>query len=243
MKRITAFLLGLTLLLGLAACGINGTQNDAPSDTSMEQTPETRWSAEQMAQAILESQEEPTAMRAILPGDEFYDAYITETYQLNPADITEAALLCAEGTSAQEIAVLHTPGNAETVAERLRNYVQTRIGAFAGYLPEEEALLEDAVVITQGNWTALLACQDTQDAEAAFRLCFEVEPPSDDASTSSQNDVQSSESQYSAEAAELSALVFGEATPLVQLQPSKPESAADISHGQAEEPPAQAEPE
>lgn len=39
MKRIIAFLLGLTLLLGLAACGASGVQNDAPSDTSMEQTP------------------------------------------------------------------------------------------------------------------------------------------------------------------------------------------------------------
>ena len=165
---IPQILLAACLALALAACG--GAE-EGPADTG--------WTPLQMAQAIRQSQEAPPGMTQLLPGDGVYEAYIAESYGLSAEDVADGAILAAGGASAQEIAVLRLAEGAdpEGAAEALRSYLDGRLGAFTGYLPEEAALLEGGAVVARGSYLALLVCPDTAAAEEAFAACFTQAPP------------------------------------------------------------------
>ena len=161
--RLGAALAGLCLL---AACGT------ASPEAS------TQWTVRQMAQAVAASQETPE-LTEVLPGSALYETYLTGGYGLDPDQVQTGAILAAGGASAQEIAVLQLTGAqaAEEAAQALEDYLQHRAGAFAGYLPEEAALLEDACVAVRGSYAALLACGDPAAAQEAFARCFTLDPP------------------------------------------------------------------
>ena len=165
---IPQILLAACLALALAACG--GAEEE-PADTG--------WTPLQMAQAIRQSQEAPPGMTQLLPGDGVYEAYVAESYGLPAEDVADGAILAAGGASAQEIAVLRLAEGAdpEGAAEALRSYLDGRLGAFTGYLPEEAALLEGGAVVARGSYLALLVCPDTAAAEEAFAACFTQAPP------------------------------------------------------------------
>ena len=168
MKKLAAGLLALCLLL--SACG---------GETAGEERA-TDWTVQQMAEAILASQGAPPEMTTLLPGDELYETYLTVSYGLTEEDVADGAILAAGGTSAQEIAVFRLAEDAGgEAAETLETYLVHRVGSFTGYLPEEAALLEDAEVVSQGGYVALLACQDVTAAEDAFERCFTDPPPED----------------------------------------------------------------
>lgn len=169
MKYIPSALLTLCLLAGLTAC----------AGTPAEQAPEeTAWTVRQMAASIWEAGSSLGGTE-LLPGDDLYDTYVAGSYGLDAAEIADGAIWAAGGTSAQETAVFQTAEEAdpEAVAELLRTYLENRIGAFTGYLPEEAALLEDAQVLTRGGYVALLACEDMDAAQSAFDQCFTEDPP------------------------------------------------------------------
>ena len=50
--------------------------------------------------------------------------------------------------------------------------VDDRAGSFAGYAPEESAILEQSTALVRGRYAALLICPDQQAAKAAFDACF-----------------------------------------------------------------------
>lgn len=168
MKKKLSGLLCACLLLSLSACGSAET-----ADT------ETSWTVWQMAEAIRTSQEPQMEMTAIQPGDELYETYLTDSYGLDISGVEDGAIFVAGGASAQEIAVLHITGDAGNAAEALRRYLEGRIGAFIGYLPEEAALLEGAEVVVRGNYAALLACADVPTAQEIFARCFTGDPPTE----------------------------------------------------------------
>ena len=168
MRRMPAGFLAAFLLLAMAACGSGG-----------EEPTETDWTPLQMVCALRDSQESPPGMTELLPGDRVYEAYVTESYGLNGEEVADGAILAAGGASAQELAVLRLADGADPdrAAEALGAYLEGRIGAFTGYLPEEAALLEAGEVVVRGNYIALLVCGDTEAARAAFAACFTGEPP------------------------------------------------------------------
>lgn len=168
MKNKLTGLLCACLLLSLSACGFVET-----ADT------ETNWTVWQMAETIRTSQEPQMEMTAILPGDELYETYLTDSYGLDINSVEDGAIFVAGGASAQEIAVLHIAEDASNTAEALRRYLEGRIGAFIGYLPEEAALLEGAEVVVLGNYAALLACADVPTAQEIFARCFTNDPPTE----------------------------------------------------------------
>lgn len=169
MKQKAFFLLILFLLSSLSACGAGPAKQDAI---------ETDWTVEQMAAAVWEAGSSLKGTE-LLPGDEVYDAYMSGSYRIEARGIADGAIWAAGGTSAQEVAVfqLTDASQAESAAERLETYLQNRIGAFTGYLPEEVALLENALVEARGAYVALLACEDLEEAQDAFSRCFTDAPP------------------------------------------------------------------
>ena len=161
----------LCLLAALAGCG----PAEAPEEA------DTDWTPLQMARAVRDSQAEPAGMTALLPGDGVYEAYLAEGYGLAPEEVEDGAVLASGGASAREIAVLRLAEEAdpEGAAKALRAYLEERLGAFTGYLPEEEALLADGQVAVKGRYLALLVCPDGAAALAAFEDCFTQPPPAE----------------------------------------------------------------
>lgn len=171
MKRSPVCLLFCMLCLSclLAACG----GEEPPEDTA--------WTEAQMAQAVWDSQGGAEA-RALLTGGADFAAYVSEYYELAPDAVLGGAVLYAGGVSAQEVAVLRladadAAGKAEAA---LKSYIDGRAGAFAGYAPEQSAILEKSGAVSRGRYAALLICPDQQAARDAFDACFTSDPPEEE---------------------------------------------------------------
>ena len=163
-KRIAAC---LALLLLLAACG--------------QKEPEvSSWTVGQMARAILDTQDtRGMSADVLLKGDAAFDPYVADYYGLEPGDLEDGYILYAGGVSALEVAVLRLADGADTGAavQALEAYIDARAGAFAGYAPEQYAILEASSAVGRGQYAALLICPDTDAAQEAFAACFTSDPP------------------------------------------------------------------
>ena len=169
MKGLRLLFITCGILL-LTSCG----QNEQPVES-------TDWTPLQIAQAVLESQPELPPMTAILAGDELYDTYVDSYYLFDLDDIADGVIFCAVTASAQEIAVMRLAGGADInqAKQIFSDYSQRRLGAFAGYLPDEAALAENASIVAEGDMIALLICREPELAEDAFRRAFTEDPPDD----------------------------------------------------------------
>ena len=165
MKRWTGIWL-LCLACLLTACG--------------QKTQETTsWTTEAMVRTILTSQDTAEKTQMIAWGDELFDPYITGYYGLKPKELADGAAAYAGGVSALEVAVLQLAEGADPAAavQSLTAYIDSRAGSFAGYAPEQYAILERSRAVSRGQYAALLICPDPDAAEAAFTACFSSDPP------------------------------------------------------------------
>lgn len=166
MKRsISAILFCIACLCLPASCGVL-------------QTVETDWTELQMAQSIWNTQQ-ALPCETLAWGGEDFEAYLTDAYGLAASDVAGGAVLYAGGVNAQEVAVLRLPdqSGAKSVQKALESYIDARSGAFAGYAPEQYAILENSGTASRGAYIALLICPDQDTAKDAFDLCFSVSPP------------------------------------------------------------------
>ena len=62
--------------------------------------------------------------------------------------------------------------NVETVTAALQDYLLDRKGSFIGYFPDQVDLIDNALILSKGQWAALLVCEDPNQAESAFESCF-----------------------------------------------------------------------
>ena len=171
-RRISICLLALLCLL--SACG----REKAPEATD--------WTPEQMVRAILDTQDtRGAAADAFRYGDGLFGSYLSDYYGLEPGDVADGYIFCTAGVSALEVAVLRMAdgADAEHAAEILTEYIDARAGAFAGYAPEQYAILERSAAVSRGQYAALLICPDADAAEKAFADCFTSAPPAVPAET------------------------------------------------------------
>lgn len=159
-RRLLSLLLTACLLAALCACGAPAEGPSSP--------PAVYVSADQAAQAVLDSQDNAEGLSA-LTGDGLTD-YLTAVCGLEEGLWTEAAAYTASGVDAREIVVLRLSqeDDGETVTQALEAYRQARLGDFYGYAPDQAALLEEAVVTARDGYAALLVCEAPQAALAAF---------------------------------------------------------------------------
>lgn len=139
----------------------------------------TSWTTEAMVRTILTSQDTAEKTQMIAWGDELFDPYITGYYGLKPEELADGAAAYAGGVSALEVAVLQLAEGADPAAavQSLTAYIDSRAGSFAGYAPEQYAILERSRAVSRGQYAALLICPDPDAAEAAFTACFSSDPP------------------------------------------------------------------
>ena len=163
MKHALPLLLILALLTGLPAC--------APQAGSADLSPAD------IGSAIAGSQPEDFSapLLSLTAAEEGFADYVTAAYGLEADAWEDGAVAYHSGVGASEIAVLLMKGEAqaEEAAAALLDYVQRRTGDFFGYAPAQAALLEEALVLRRGRYTALVVCPDPEGAQAAFEACFE----------------------------------------------------------------------
>jgi len=126
-------------------------------------------SAEAIARAVLDSQPDGDGLLA-RTGEEL-DLYLTGLYGFEDQIWSDAAVYAAEGVDGREVAVFRLSSMnlfSKTVADALEEHRKNRAADFSGYVPDQEALLERAKVVTGWGCVALLACEDMDAAVAAF---------------------------------------------------------------------------
>ena len=163
MKRILSLLLALVLLL--PGCGKKEDEKDNTTDQD----------AETILRVMLAGQAESSETDALTwylePSD--VEDYIRDYYQLEDVPWADGAIVRMEGARAFELAVLRVDEqNVETVTAALQDYLLDRKGSFIGYFPDQVDLIDNALILSKGQWAALLVCEDPNQAESAFESCF-----------------------------------------------------------------------
>ncbi len=137
------------------------------------------YSARQMADVIVSSLQELPPLSVMTSEEEYFGQHLENVYLLDTGVLRDGAIYYAEGTQASEIAVLEvTDGVApQQVADELEEYIDRRAASFTGYFPQQAALVENSMVSVNGDYVALLICEDPVDAQTAFLACFGDDPP------------------------------------------------------------------
>ena len=141
--RAAAACLALCMVFALAACG------SGPSDIDVNAL------AGQLVEAATFGETMTELDSNIAPG--LYNA-------------PEGTTVCAwagTGATAEEVAVFDTGSaeNAAALAESLKQRNQTRISDYANYNPAEVPKLENAVILTGGNYVVLIVATDASAAK------------------------------------------------------------------------------
>lgn len=105
-------------------------------------------------------------------GEDMYEDSFDNLYGIQYKDIIDGAILYTEeGGQADEISIVCMKNNEDvsTARQKLQERIETRRKTFAGYKPEEVRKLDNASVIVQGNYAALIISDENDDFEAEIR--------------------------------------------------------------------------
>ena len=147
--------------------------------SSCGQADATAYTPRQIAEAIIASQAAIPALQPSAPEDAEYSDRVIGTYSLDADMIEDGAIFYPGGVDACEIAVflLSDPSYADEAQDGLTKYISGRARVFAGYAPQQAAMLEKSIVAKNGGYVALLACDDPNGALSTFLACFSDKPP------------------------------------------------------------------
>ena len=139
----------------------------------------TRYSPAQIVEAIISAQGNISPLEPLLPEDDYYPEYLENIYHLDVDSIKDGAIYYAHGMQADEISVflLADSTSANDIKEALTIYKERRAEAFMGYAPEQAAILDNSIVAVNGDYVALLICEEPQNAQSVFMACFSDNPP------------------------------------------------------------------
>lgn len=105
-------------------------------------------------------------------GEEIYDDSFANLYGVQFDMIDDGAVLqTAAGGTADEVSILHLKKNEDVqlAKSKLSDRLSERMDLFAGYKPEEVYKLENAKIIVQGNYAALIVSDEADAIEAEIR--------------------------------------------------------------------------
>lgn len=154
MKKLLSLILALALAVSLASCG-----GKAEEAVSLD------------VNALYESYGQ------YMPDMFFPDEDTMMNFLgINVADCVQYKVaICAEGMRADEVWLMEAKDAA--ALENLQQLAQTRIEAkldeTVSYAPDQYVVVEKAVVLTQGNYLALLISPDVDALKAEFEAVFQ----------------------------------------------------------------------
>ncbi len=157
-KRITAALLSLLLVLGLAACS-GGDKADFEMDV------------EQVYEELAALPDMPALI--VLPEDKALDFLGLDYSQCLQA----VTAISAMNIQADEIWLVEAKDSsaAAEIEELARSRVEQRMQEFKNYAPDQYQVLENAAILREGNYVVLLASQDIETLKAAFDKAVGIE--------------------------------------------------------------------
>ena len=146
MKKLMVWLLELTLLMSLCACGKKEVKKELD------------------AAALCESLLKGNVFSASL--DELPSSKASSFYDLDGESIAEALLYHASGTSKEQIVIIKASDEsaAGTMVTALKALVDQWIEADRDYAPQEVPKMEKAVLRQSGVWVVLVIANDADTA-------------------------------------------------------------------------------
>ncbi|MBQ5319207.1 MAG: DUF4358 domain-containing protein [Oscillospiraceae bacterium] len=151
---IAAAMLAVLMLSGCNSDGeaveANATVNEAVEAT-----------ASGITSAIMAEIEIPSAMEK---NAENIGAY----YDIDTATVAEMSVyICGSGAYPDELAVFkfNDEASAKVGAESVKSRLDSQTAIYKDYTPAEMYKLDEAVIITEGNWVAFAACADNAKAK------------------------------------------------------------------------------
>ena len=89
-------------------------------------------------------------------------------YDVDIATVAEMSVyICGSGAYPDELAVFkfNDEASAQAGAEAVKSRLESQTAIYKDYTPAEMYKLEEAVLITEGNWVAFAACADNARAK------------------------------------------------------------------------------
>lgn len=121
--------------------------------------------AQQVAEAMLQQRVDEEN-----PMDALTQKQIEMLYSITEDMVSDSAVYAGENSmKCDELAVfVPVEGQEEHVLELVEGHLDTQRNSFAGYAPEEAAILENATVKQQGKFVVYVAGTDAKDMMDAF---------------------------------------------------------------------------
>lgn len=118
-------------------------------------------SAADITNAVMAEIEIPSAMEKTADKlDGYYDIDVTTIAEMS-------MFVCGSGAYPDELAVFrfNDEAGAKAGAEAVQSRLDGQIAVYKDYTPDEMYKLDEAVIITEGNWVAFAACADNARAK------------------------------------------------------------------------------
>lgn len=150
----------LAVIVGIGmfcACGDSGTENVKCLD---------------IVKACKDAASEGTLDEWYSYGEDLYDDSFDNLYGVQFDMIDDGAVLqTSSGGVADEVSVMHMKKSEDVsiAKSKLEDRITERRQEFSGYKPEEVYKLDNARVVVQGNYVALIVSDDADQVEAALR--------------------------------------------------------------------------
>lgn len=150
----------LAVIVGISmfcACGDSGTENVKCLD---------------IVKACKDAASEGTLDEWYSYGEDLYDDSFGNLYGVQFDMIDDGAVLqTSSGGVADEVSVMHMKKSEDVsiAKSKLEDRITERRQEFSGYKPEEVYKLDNARVVVQGNYVALIVSDDADQVEAALR--------------------------------------------------------------------------
>lgn len=108
-------------------------------------------------------------------GGELAEKDFTYLSDLDYKLVDEYFYACAQAGTAEEIAVvkLRDAGQAAVMMDSFHKHIEARQGTFREYDPAQIPLTENAVIIREGRYVALIVCEKNGLVQNVFRDSFQ----------------------------------------------------------------------
>ena len=163
-KRIACLTLAALVLVCAFGCASQPAQDDG-KDADMAA----------LREAMIAADKTLPELTVVTSEGETADTDFTYLSDLDYKLVDEYFYACASAGTAEEIAVikLKDAGQAAAMMESLHKHIEARQGTFREYDPEQIPLTENAVVIHEGKYVALIVCEKSGLVQNVFRDSFQ----------------------------------------------------------------------
>ena len=161
MRKIRYWIIILLLVFLTTAC-------------TNKQAAKTNMTLQEMGDLIIESQSQLPTLEHITKEEKEFDTYLSDNYHILDNQVEDGIIYYADGVEASEIAILKLSNEKdyENIEKAMKTYINNRSSIFEGYAPQQAAMIKDGIVVVNGQYVALLICQDVSKAKSVFLDCF-----------------------------------------------------------------------